>query len=62
MVPAMARVLDNSDRRVYRSFEGTKPTRKIAMVWNPYRFQSKLLERFRDHVRSYVQRFTARSK
>lgn len=61
MIPAMARILDTSDRRVYRSFDGTKPTRKIAMVWNPYRFQSKLLERFRDHVRTYARQFATQS-
>ena len=53
MVPAMARVLDQSDRRVYRSFSGKKPTRKIAVVWNPYRFQSRLAEAFKEHLRTY---------
>ncbi|MBD3674030.1 MAG: LysR family transcriptional regulator [Planctomycetaceae bacterium] len=52
MVPAMARRLDHSDRRVYRSFTGTKPTRKIAVAWNPYRFQSRLIESFREQLRS----------
>ncbi|MEM8680906.1 MAG: LysR family transcriptional regulator [Planctomycetota bacterium] len=51
MVPAMARALDHSDRRVYRSLSGAKPSRQIAMVWNPYRFQSQLLENFKQHVR-----------
>jgi DNA-binding transcriptional LysR family regulator len=53
MIPAMARVLDQSDRRVYRSLSGRKPTRKIAVVWNPYRFQSRLLEAFRERIRRY---------
>jgi LysR family hydrogen peroxide-inducible transcriptional activator len=53
MIPAMARVLDQSDRRVYRSLTGRKPTRKIAVVWNPYRFQSRLLEAFRERLRRY---------
>lgn len=53
MIPAMARLLDQSDRRVYRSLSGRKPTRKIAVVWNPYRFQSRLLEAFRERLRSY---------
>jgi LysR family transcriptional regulator, hydrogen peroxide-inducible genes activator len=51
MIPAMARHVDQSDRRVYRSFTGRKPTRKIAVVWNPYRFQSRLLKAFRERLR-----------
>lgn len=53
MIPNMARELDESDRRVYRSLSGRKPTRKIAVVWNPYRFQSRLLETFRQQLRQY---------
>lgn len=52
MIPAMARKIDQSDRRVYRSLSGKKPTRKIAVVWNPYRFQSRLLKAFRDYLHS----------
>jgi len=51
MIPAMARQLDQSDRRVYRSLSRPKPQRTIAVVWNPYRFQSRLLEAFRDRLR-----------
>lgn len=51
IVPAMARVLDTSDRRVYRSFEGDPPTRTVCMMWNPYRYQSKWTEALRDHLR-----------
>ena len=54
LIPAMARDLDNSDRRVYRSLAAPRPQRTIAMVWNPYRFQSRLLEAFKDHVRRSV--------
>lgn len=50
MVPAMARAVDQSDQRVYRSLSGAKPTREIAMLWNPYRFQSKLLESFKKQA------------
>lgn len=53
MIPAMARVLDQSDRRVYRSLSGKKPTRKIVVIWNPYRFQSRLIEAFREQLRRY---------
>ena len=51
MIPAMARSRDQSDRRVYRSLSGPRPTRRIAVAWNPYRFQSRLLKAFRDHLR-----------
>ena len=51
MIPEMARVRDQSDRRVYRSLSGKKPTRKINAIWNPYRFQSRLLEAFRERLR-----------
>jgi LysR family hydrogen peroxide-inducible transcriptional activator len=46
MIPQMARQCDQSDRRVYRSFTGKQPTRTIAVAWNPYRFQSRLLKAF----------------
>ncbi len=52
MIPEMARKLDQCDRRVYRSIVGRKPTRTIAVVWNPYRFQSRLLNAFRERLRS----------
>lgn len=52
MIPQMARVRDESDRRVYRSFTGKKPMRTIAAVWNPYRFQSKLLKAFRKCLKN----------
>lgn len=55
MVPQMARKLDQSDRRVYRSMSGVKPVRKIAMVWNPYRFQSRLLQVFQERLRAYAR-------
>lgn len=46
MVPAMARHLDSSTRRTYRSLAGAKPSRTVAAVWNPYRFQSRLTRAF----------------
>ena len=56
IVPAMAsRLDDQSDRRSYYSFSGNKPTRTVAMIWNPYRYQSKWLTIFRDYLRSEVQ-------
>lgn len=53
MIPAMARQCDQSSRRVYRSLAGRKPTRTIAIAWNPYRFESKLLKAFREHLRRF---------
>ncbi len=51
IIPQMARCLDYSDRRVYRSFSDLKPTRTIAMMWNPYRYQSKWIKILREHLR-----------
>lgn len=42
LVPAMAREKDHSQQRMYRSLSGPRPTRKIVMVTNRYRFQSRL--------------------
>jgi DNA-binding transcriptional LysR family regulator len=53
MIPAMARQRDQSDRRVYRSLTGRKPTRTVAVAWNPYRFQSRLLKAFRERLRRW---------
>ena len=51
MVPAMARNVDASKRRVYRSISGTRPTRRVALAWNPYRFQSRLVMSFRRQLK-----------
>jgi LysR family hydrogen peroxide-inducible transcriptional activator len=56
MIPEMAKKLDKSKRRVYRSLSGVKPTRTVAAVWNPYRFQSRLLQAFRESLREYSNR------
>ncbi len=52
IVPEMARRVDASDRRVYRSFSGDKPMRTVAMMWNPGRFQSKSVKALMEHVRT----------
>jgi LysR family transcriptional regulator, hydrogen peroxide-inducible genes activator len=39
IVPQMARRVDSSDRRVYRSFAQPRPGRTVAMLWNPARYQ-----------------------
>lgn len=51
IVPEMARQIDLSDRRVYRSFSGEKPTRTVAMMWNPYRYQSEAAKVLMEHLR-----------
>ena len=54
LIPAMARALDKSDGRVYRSLAGATPSRRIAMAFNPYRFQSRLSESFKKLLRCYA--------
>lgn len=51
LIPAMAKEVDTSNRRVYRSLGDPKPNRQIVMVWNPFRFQSKLVEAFKCMLR-----------
>ncbi|HBJ34899.1 MAG TPA: hyalin [Planctomycetaceae bacterium] len=51
LVPDMAKQIDTSDRRVYRALSDPKPTRKIAALFNPYRFQSKLMKAFLEKIR-----------
>lgn len=51
IVPEMARKIDTSTQRSYRSFTSTKPSRTIAMMWNPDRFLSKSTQTLMDHLR-----------
>ncbi|MFG0266540.1 MAG: LysR family transcriptional regulator [Rhodopirellula sp. JB055] len=57
MIPEMARRLDRSKRRVYRSFASPVPTRTIVCVTNPYRFQSRLFAEFRKRLCEYAKQF-----
>lgn len=57
LIPEMARRLDTCERRLYRSVSRPTPTRSIVMAWNPYRFQSRLQERFKDCVRDVSAKF-----
>jgi len=45
-VPKISTEDDLGGRLVYRSLSGDKPTRKVAVCWNPYRYQSQLLSNF----------------
>lgn len=47
LVPSMAARADSGKRRVYRRLAGTRPTRAVAMAWNPYRFESRLTVAFK---------------
>lgn len=51
LIPNMAMDFHQSPRRVYRSLTGDIPTRRIAMCSNSYRFQSRILKAFLEHVR-----------
>jgi LysR family hydrogen peroxide-inducible transcriptional activator len=55
LIPQMARRHDRDPRRVYRSISHPRPTRTIVLVWNPYRFQSKLTNRFKECVRQVAK-------
>ncbi len=46
VVPAMVQQRDPSNTREYRSFSGIKPTREVAVCWNPYCFQSQIQKNF----------------
>lgn len=56
MVPRMAEQLDHAKSRVYRSLAGPPLKRTIGVVWDPYRFQSRLVKNtlvaLREHCRS----------
>lgn len=51
IVPEMARKIDTSVQRTYRSFSGGKPSRTVAMMWSPGRFQSQSLQSLMQHLR-----------
>jgi LysR family hydrogen peroxide-inducible transcriptional activator len=54
LIPHMARQLDTSPCRVYRSLSGDKPKREIALAWDPYRFQTRMLHTLRQHLKEFV--------
>ena len=53
IVPEMACRIDTSDQRTYRHFSGSKPSRTVAMMWNPSRFQSKAMQALMQHLRKH---------
>jgi LysR family hydrogen peroxide-inducible transcriptional activator len=53
LIPAMAREIDHGPRRVYRSMAAPRPARRVAVAWNPQRFQGRLVQRFREFLKEY---------
>ncbi len=54
IIPAMARQLDKSKRRVYREFAGEQPTRTIALLQNPYRYEHRFVKCFKEFMREFA--------
>jgi LysR family hydrogen peroxide-inducible transcriptional activator len=52
-IPRLATGEDLGGRIVYRSISGEKPMRKIAICFNPYRYQSQLLANFIKGLREF---------
>ena len=59
IIPAMAQQLDKGKRRVYRPFAGEKdgerPTRTIALLQNPYRYEHRFVALFKEHMRDFAK-------
>lgn len=61
IIPAMARQLDKNKQRVYRTFAGEKPTRTIALLQNPYRYEHRFVKIFKQYIREFAQTFASQS-
>lgn len=55
IVPNMARSMDQSSKRIYRSFVEPTPTRTIAAVTNPNRKRSQALDRFLEFLQGFQE-------
>ena len=51
LIPEMAARADVGSKRVYRELSGLRPERTVAVAWNPYRFESRLIAAFREQLR-----------
>ncbi len=60
LIPRMARAVDDTRRRVYRSVTNPKPSRTIVLVTNPDRYHSRLMTRFCACVREAAAQFAGR--
>ena len=56
IIPVMAQKLDKSKGRVYRPFVG-KPTRTIALLQNPYRYEHRFVRCFKDFIKELAKEF-----
>lgn len=54
IIPAMAQRVDKNKRRVYRRFAGEKPTRTIALLQNPYRYEHRFVATFKAYMREFA--------
>lgn len=55
IIPAMARRLDKSKQRVYRTFAGERPKRVIALLKNPYRYKNRFVVQFEEYIREFAK-------
>ncbi len=65
IIPAMARELDKNKNRVYRPFNGEpvkqRPTRTIALLQNPYRYEHRYVRMFKEYMRQFAEELANRS-
>lgn len=59
LIPEMTRRTDRNPKRVYRSLAGDAPQRRIAYMTNPYRYHSKLLQKFVEVLKDYAKQHVA---
>ncbi len=56
IIPSIAKKLDKSKQRIYRSFSGAKVVRKIGILTKPTRFESNSLATFKNFVRDFCSK------
>lgn len=59
LIPEMTRRTDRNRKRIYCSLAGDTPKRRVAVVTNPYRYQSELLLNFKALLKEYAKRHIA---
>ncbi len=55
IVPRMAQQLDKNKRRIYKRFAGQPPTRTIALLQNPYRYEHRFVAMFKEFMHEYAE-------
>ena len=53
IIPSIAKRLDKSKQRIYRSFSGEKIIRKIGILTKPTRYENSSLITFKNFVRNF---------